>query len=481
MKISFLHEPELEFGTGRHIDIRFGLINYGPLDFDSPSAPKNINLGIVGNLQTVEGVHNWLELCRNGIAAKVSKQPNLFPKFPGFEHDKNFYSQLILDDSLNRSITNREFDSLCDISNSSEIIKEAVNIFWNEFEYLSQNKNVNVILCAVPLNLLNKMEEGIAKDTEDVVSDPAREIRLDFHDLLKARVMELKIPTQVILPMTWDKHSRQKQKRRPEKIKQLQDEATRAWNIHTALYYKAGGKPWRLIREPSMLTSCYIGISFYKSIDDSKLFTSVAQIFNERGEGIIVRGAVANISKEDLHPHLNDSDAYNLLNDALEKYRAEHRTFPARIVLHKSSSFNNEEINGFRQSAESQSIELYDFISLKSSFTRLFRGGAYPPLRGTILSLDNKTHILYTKGGIDFYSTYPGMYVPRTLEFHCDLTDQTPKFLAEEILSLTKMNWNNTQFDGFEPITLRAARQVGSILKYIDSDKLIEPRYSFYM
>ncbi len=481
MKISFLHEPELQFGTGRHIDIRFGLMNYGPLDFDSPSAPHKINIGIVGTPQTVEGVLNWLDLCRNGIPAKFSKQPNLFPKFPGFELSKNLYSIFVSHDSMNRIIPDRQFDSLCENRNTSEIIKEAVNIFCNEFEYLVQNTNANVLLCAVPVNLLNKMNEEIIDDTEDVTSDPVREFKLDFHDLLKARAMKLKIPTQIILPMTWDKFSRQKQKRRPEKIKQLQDEATRAWNIHTAIYYKAGGKPWRLIRESSMHTSCYIGISFYKSKDESKLLTSVAQIFNERGEGIIVRGGVANISKEDLQPHLNESDANDLLNDALKKYRIEHRTLPARIVLHKSSSFNSEEIKGFKQSAESQNIELFDFVSLKSSFIRLFRIGAYPPLRGTFLSLDNKNHILYTKGGIDFYLTYPGMYVPRSLKLYCDLTDQTPKYLAEEILALTKMNWNNTQFDGFDPITLRAARQVGAILKYIDSDTTIEPRYSFYM
>ena len=31
MKTLFLEEPELEFGTGRHLDIRFGIMNHGPL------------------------------------------------------------------------------------------------------------------------------------------------------------------------------------------------------------------------------------------------------------------------------------------------------------------------------------------------------------------------------------------------------------------------------------------------------------------
>ena len=38
-----------------------------------------------------------------------------------------------------------------------------------------------------------------------------------------------------------------------------------------------------------------------------------------------------------------------------------------------------------------------------------------------------------------------------------------------------------TQFDGGEPITVRAARYVGDILKYVPDDQAIAPRYSFHM
>jgi hypothetical protein len=74
------------------------------------------------------------------------------------------------------------------------------------------------------------------------------------------------------------------------------------------------------------------------------------------------------------------------------------------------------------------------------------------------------------------------MYVPHPLRFRSDHVSQSAVFAARELLALTKMNWNNTQFDGLEPITIRAARQVGSILKYIDDSKLpYQSRYSFYM
>jgi hypothetical protein len=51
----------------------------------------------------------------------------------------------------------------------------------------------------------------------------------------------------------------------------------------------------------------------------------------------------------------------------------------------------------------------------------------------------------------------------------------------EQRLALTKMNWNNTQFDGGEPITLRAARQVANILRYVGEEERVEPRYGFYI
>ena len=65
-----------------------------------------------------------------------------------------------------------------------------------------------------------------------------------------------------------------------------------------------------------------------------------------------------------------------------------------------------------------------------------------------------------------------------------DSVEQSRETLCREILALTKMNWNNTQFDMREPITLRAARGVGDILKYIPPEapeSRIAARYSFYM
>jgi hypothetical protein len=151
------------------------------------------------------------------------------------------------------------------------------------------------------------------------------------------------------------------------------------------------------------------------------------------------------------------------------------------VVIHKSSSFDNAERQGFQAALGSVGIDIADMLTVRESFTRLFRQDYYPPLRGTLLSLDERTHVLYSRGSVEFFGTYPGLYVPLPLEIVCEQTEQSPRLLASEVLSLTKMNWNNTQFDGKWPITLLAARKVGSILRHLGKAESYEPYYGFYM
>jgi hypothetical protein len=73
------------------------------------------------------------------------------------------------------------------------------------------------------------------------------------------------------------------------------------------------------------------------------------------------------------------------------------------------------------------------------------------------------------------------MYVPRPVGFRLDDAEETSRALALEILALSKQNWNDTQFDGGWPITLRAAHQVGAILKHMGEGEPIQARYGFYM
>ena len=470
MNLSILEEPELEFGGGgRHVDIRFGIKDYGPFDLQAPKAPKEVRIGLIGTAETVEGTSRWIEKCSQGIAQKETKQPNLFPAFPPVTSTSSFCSEFSTDPTRTRILSSSAIETVGAVESIALRVEQAAALFTKEIEFLAENSNPSVIMCALPVELLELLWEER--------KSPGRK---DLHHLLKARTMEFRIPIQLILPSTYDESKARKQKRagtpRP-----LQDEATRAWNIFSALYYKAGGTPWRLVRDSTQLSACFVGISFFESLDRSRLTTSMAQVFNELGEGVVVRGGAASLSKDDRQPHLSGNDCRKLVADALARYRDVHFTLPARIVIHKSSPFSPEEAAGAKQAVQEEKIAVHDLVHLTDSDIRLYRDGIYPPLRGTFLQTSARSGVLYTKGSVPFFETYPGMYVPRPLSIKIATGDQTPSVHAKEILALTKMNWNSTQFDGGMPLTLTAAYGVGNVLKHCAENQRIEPRYAFYM
>lgn len=240
--------------------------------------------------------------------------------------------------------------------------------------------------------------------------------------------------------------------------------------------------PWRLPRDPASLDNCYVGITFYRSTDHQTLQTSVAQVFDQLGDGVIVRGPPAKVSRNDRQPHLTSSDAETLLADALRRFRSEHRHLPARVVLHKTSSYTSDELAGFRAAAGTADVGILEMLWLQADDpVRLFRSAAHPPLRGTLLSVDDQRHLLYTRGSVPFYGTHPGRYIPSQLPFRLVETESSPEYLADELLALTKMNWNQTQLDGRQPITIRTADRVGEILRHLGPHDRPQARYAYYM
>src|SRR5581483_3327970 len=159
MKIELIPEPELEFAEGgRHVDIRFGLANYGPLDAATGSAPTQIKIGLVGTPQTIEGARTWFERCRSGVAAKQSRQPNLFPPFPGFDLDTRFHATLVFDPTLEREIREREFVALKSCGSVNDVVAAAVELFLTEMSALAEKGKADVFVCAPPLSLLDAVE-----------------------------------------------------------------------------------------------------------------------------------------------------------------------------------------------------------------------------------------------------------------------------------------------------------------------------------
>lgn len=482
MKLTLIPEPQLEFAdNGRHLDPRFGVLQYGPLDAGTSSEPRLISVGTIGTNETILSLRSWLESCRDPIAGKQTRLRNLFPDFPGFAGDTAFQAELVFDDSLDRVISIRELRDR--IRPAADATRRAVcDLILDELGVLLECQRPDIVLIALPLEILERVEPATDENHPPAGSRRNRQHRpIDFHDLLKARAMALHTPLQLVNPETYDPRVKRHQKGRADRLRQLQDPTTRAWNLHAALYYKSGGYPWRLPRREDDLATCFLGVSFFQTLDGESLWSSIAQVFNQRGVGMVIRGGPAHQSKLDRQPHLSGADSERLVQSAMERYRKEWGHLPARLVVHKSSIFTPDELAGFRAGIDALRITSSDLLSLRRANTKLFRFGSYPPQRGTLWSLERERHILYTRGSVPFYETYPGMYIPRPIEFCVHDPEQTPEALAAELLALTKMNWNNTQFDQRDPITLRAADEVSDILRYVPDGGYVEPSYSAYM
>lgn len=487
IRISSLDEPFLEFGGGiRHTDIRFGLMDYGPFDAGLEGAPQRVRVGVVGSPETIDGTVAWLDACKTGLPAKKSKQPNLFPRFPGLGPEGAFRCDFSWPSELQRTLLPLETEKLIRISDHADAIRQIVALIAAEVRHLADsNTRPDVVLVALPLGVVERVvNKRVAAESQHENTSEEEETSaaaVDFRALLKAACMAVRLPIQVLWPTTYDSSLKISRKLKIANNRRVQDDATRAWNLLTATYYKANGLPWRLVRDPKALRTSYVGVSFYKSADGDAIHTSTAQMFDERGEGLILRGGRATESKEDRRPHLSEQDAYALLSHSLAVFYKTHGHYPARVVMHKTSNFNDDEISGFDQALTERNIDIGDFSYIGKTMTRLYRQGRYPPLRGTLIRFSKDEAALYCRGSVDFFKTYPGMYVPRPLHIRCQKLAQPLKYIAEETLALTKMNWNNTQFDNGFPITISAARHVGEILKYVDASQEIAPRYSFYM
>jgi hypothetical protein len=482
VKARVLDEPALEFrASNRHIDPRFGIAQFGPADADMDTAPRRITVGLVGTASGTDGLRKWLDRCGAPIERKVPKpgQENLFIDFPGFNRETAFLAEIGHSDALVREIPDSEIRRLVGAA-SKEAVERTASTYANEARSLSETGQCQVIFVVRPDELDVADSPGDSADAEHE-EDPnvARQevAGSTFHDILKAKSLGLSCPIQVIREETWTGKRPSKSTRdRP-----LQDEASRAWNLFTALYYKGGGTPWRLPRVSTELASCFVGISFYSTSDHSALHTAVAQVFNQRGDGVVVRGGQASVSKDDRQPHLSGQDAKQLIIDALTEFKLVHHHLPARLVAHKSSAFSEAEREGFMAGAEEKEVSHLELLWVQSgSGPRLFRSGQLPPLRGTVLELQRDSMLVYTRGSIPFFRTYPGMYVPAPIQLRSggdvDLTRA-----AIEVLGLSKMNWNNAQLDEREPLTLRTARRVGGILKHSSLGQPFATRYAYYM
>ena len=478
-----LDEPKLEFGNGFHVDIKHGIGLYGALDAVKGPRQTTISAGIIGKSSDVRLLEDWLRRCETHIRRKKkSRLKHLFAPFPGFNQKIAFHSNLYTPRSLSRIIRDTEIARAQAIGTVEDRNKSLANLFAKQLEFLGTECQADIVLVAVPEEVLeaqSALRKQLHRSSGSLPAALSSEV-LDFHDALKIVSINQRVPIQLISPPTFGG------KMPPNlfgfKRKAVQDEATRAWNLFTAIYYKAGYIPYRIPETNSTERSCYVGVSFYEQPMLNEVGASITQIFDNRGDGIVLRGEKASFDKHDRRPYLDAESARIVIKSALEAYEDVHGHRPARVVVHKSSSFRKVEAAAMSDEIEQAGIRDYRLLAVTNTSIRLTRNGAYPPLRGTFLPLGEQRGLLYTKGSVPFYETWPGLYIPSPVLVESGIPGLPPNTEdCNELLMLTKMNWNDSNIDNRLPVTISAAQKVSRVVRHQNAESAAFPKYAFYM
>ena len=469
-------EPALlEFGgPGDFIDPKVGLKEAGPFDIRFGAAQlKELRIGLVGTAEMNNKALQWVETCRNHIPTTM-KNFAQYPDFDGFEaifrstlNTNQLWTYHIYDEHLNKAL------QINDDSNRFETVLELFNEGIRRIADIENNRP-NLIICAIPDSVIeachhverkltlkekttfkkianvNRITQQLSLFEEVVVETEEDLLYRDFRRALKAKAIQAKLPIQIGTNRLFSDG------------RDNQDTATRAWHFSVAIYYKAGGIPWRL--KSDSIDTCFVGITFHhvKTNQKSVVKSCLAQAFSSDGEGFALRGGdIAYDPDKTKMVHLSENQAYELGLRIIDEYNYRTGLSPKKIVLHKTSFFDENEEYGFRRAFNS--IPVVELINLLPTSFRLLKHNNYPVNRGTLCIINDAQSYLFSTGYIKTLSTYPGAHIPRPIEIRSN-EDIDIESAAKDIMGLARMNWNTSSITGGQPVTIFFSRQIGGIL-----------------
>lgn len=268
------------------------------------------------------------------------------------------------------------------------------------------------------------------------------------------------------------------------------------WRLSIALYTKAGGVPWKLANTDPQ--TAYIGLSYaLRHLATSPRFvTCCSQVFDADGAGLeFVAYDTADVHVERDNPYLSRADMRRVMARSVALYQRRHvgRT-PKKIVIHKSTEFKPEEIDGCFDALRVAEIELIQVqqdsgwrgVLIDPPKSRISKNGApaaYPCERGIFLPLDGRTVLLWTQGnapkgtirGGNFYKEGKG--IPEPLQLKRFAGHGAWDDPCHAVLGLSKMNWNNDALYDRLPVTMAYAKVLARVIKRMP--QLLSDTYQF--
>ena len=159
----------------------------------------------------------------------------------------------------------------------------------------------------------------------------------------------------------------------------------------------------------------------------------------------------------------------------MSSYKNNKKENPKEIFIHGRARFNHNEWEGFREAVEeiSKDINLVGVVIKESGKLKIFREVAnqdckYGNLRGLGLIVNPNEGFLWTRGFVPRLNTSTSLEIPNPLRVQIVKGEGKIFQVLQDILALTKLNYNACIYGDGLPVTLRFSDQIGSILTAID-------------
>lgn len=481
-------EPELLFGYGQRMaHPKDGLMLYGPVHV--PQGAGRLRVGVVSTPEGLRRYSSCVERLSKPIGPKKNNDPN-HTMFPGFQ--AVFNVEWPSRPATWLEINPAQLALAIRIEDRHQAIHKAVSLFSDAIvSYLRQESesDIDLWMAVVPEDVHRycrpqSIVEKSQREARPVLMDKAVATRLlrapglfeednrsaelylyelDFHNQLKARLLEHKTAVQVVRETTLTPEEFRKEN--GMQLRGLQDPATLAWNLATTCFFKAGGKPWQLgAPRPGV---CYVGIVFKKDFSSPEPGNACcgAQMFLDSGDGVVFRGAVGPwLTETNYDFHLPKEKATALMAMVVDAYRRGHGgAAPKELFIHGKTRFSAEEWDGFRESVPPGTNVVCVKIR-QDARIKLYRHGTMNIARGIGWIKSSQVAYLWTKGFVPRLQTYAGREVPNPLAIEISRGDADISQVIDDVLALTKLNYNACIYGDGVPVTLRFAESIGEIL-----------------
>lgn len=501
--VSYIPEPKLQFGFSQTLESpAVGLSIFGPYDLHRSSKPKTIRWGLLSTSSGRQKLLAWIRSIQSGISPgqnrhKKELNPNLWPVFPGFE--AAFACDFPATPAWYFELDEAKLIEICSNLDSKKRAYDAVETYLSAIKITKKkDEEFDVLICVVPdliktvcrpqgvVDLKIATGEKVTKKEQDLRASGQRGLfgeydpdiysySEDFRRQIKARSLKYDVPLQIIKESTISEPL-------PGQRRKLSPPSDLAWNLSTSIYYKSGGKPWKLAAaRPGV---CYVGIAFRRtdSTANGRTACCAAQLFLDSGDGVVFLGDTGLwYSPSKRQCHLDRDAARRLLAGVLQCYSELEGQPLTEVFLHCRSGITPEEFEGY-QAACPSNVKLVA-VRVKKEFKgmKLFREGHYPVARGTFWKIDSRTGFLWASGFVPKLGSYPGTESPVPIRLDIQHGTANIDVVAADILALTKLNYNACKFGDSEPVTIGFSDHVGEILVTNPTVKERQHRFKFYI